>query len=135
MWSFGNLKAKFREVDESRSKPGQPFHPFRNLADLEPNRIYEFQVELGPIFNTFKAGHRIWLQIAGEYPAYSTWDGSSLYLRRATERTQPMRNEISIYRDSEHPSYLLLPVIPDAPEIAPVKAPLCEVVPGAPRFQ
>jgi predicted acyl esterase len=134
LWSFGNLKAKFRKVDENRSKPGQPFHSFQNPADLKPNTVYEFQVELGPIFNTFKAGHRIWLQIAGEDPGYSTWDSSSLYLRRSIEKTPPMKNEISIYHDSEHSSHLLLPIIPEAPEIATVKAPLCDVVPGAPRF-
>jgi len=27
-----------------------------------------------------------------------------------------------------------LPVIPEAPEIIPVKPPLCDALPGAPRF-
>jgi predicted acyl esterase len=135
LWSFGNLKAKFREVDESKSKPGQPFHSFQNPIDLEPNTIYEFQVELGPIFNTFKKGNKVWIQIAGEDPGYSTWDSSSLYLRRGIEEIPPMKHEIAIYHDSEHQSHLLLPIIPDAPEIAPVRAPLCDVLPGAPRFR
>jgi hypothetical protein len=29
---------------------------------------------------------------------------------------------------------MLLPIIPDAPEITPVKPPLRDAVPGAPRF-
>lgn len=135
LWSYGTLKAKFREVDESRSNPGQPFHAYQNSEDLKPNTVYEFQIELLPIFNTFKKGHRIWIQISGEDAQYSTWDASSLYLERAKELKPPLKDTISIYHDSEHPSHLLLPVIPDAPEIAPVKAPLCDVLPGAPRFR
>ena len=38
------------------------------------------------------------------------------------------------FHDAEHPSYLVLPVIPDAPEIEPVKPPLSEFVSGVPQF-
>jgi predicted acyl esterase len=131
IWSWGSLKAKFREVDENMSRPGMPWHSFRNPSDLEPDTVYEFQIELQPVFKTFKKGCRIWLKIDCDDVLYSTWDSSSRYVER------PMRlekNEVFIYHDSRYPSHLLLPVIPDAPEIAPVKAPLCDAVPGAPRF-
>ena len=135
LWSYGNLKAKFREIDEGRSRTGQPFHPFQNPADLKPDTVYEFQIELLPMFSTIKKGHRIWVQIAGEDAQHSTWDPSSLYVRGSMfGPVQPMKHTISIYHDPEHPSHLLLPVIPDAPQVAPVKAPLSEVLPGAPRF-
>lgn len=130
LWSWGPFKAKFREVDASRSKLGMPWHSFQNPANLKSNNVYEFQVELQPLFKTFKAGTRMWVQIAGDDRDYSTWDASSLYVRKPS----PMKNQVSVYHDSEHPSHLLLPVIPDAPEIAPVKAPLREAVPEAPRF-
>jgi predicted acyl esterase len=134
LWSWGNLKAKFREVDESRSKQGQPFHTFRNPVELKPNTIYEFQIELQPIFNTFKKGHKIWVQIAGEDPDFSTWDSSSSYVRAVPGQLISIKNEISIHHDPEHPSHLLLSIIPDVSEITEVKKPLCDVLPDASRF-
>jgi predicted acyl esterase len=131
IWSWGSLKAKFREVDESMSKPGMPWHPFQKPVELEPNTVYEFQIELQPIFKTFKKGRRIWLKIASDDACYSTWDSSSRYVERPL---MPEKSEIFIYHDAKYPSHLLLPVIPDAPEIMPVKQPLCDAVPGAPRF-
>jgi putative CocE/NonD family hydrolase len=131
IWSWGNLKAKFREVDEKMSKPGMPWHPFRKPADLKPKTVYEFQIELQPIFKTFKKGCRIWLKIACDDALYSTWDSSSRYVERPLS---PLKNEVLIYHGNQYPSHLLLPVIPDEPEIAPVKSPLRDAVPGAPRF-
>jgi predicted acyl esterase len=131
IWSWGSLKARFREVDESMSKPGMPWHPFQKPVELEPNTVYEFQIELQPIFKTFKKGRRIWLKIASDDACYSTWDSSSRYVERPL---MPEKSEIFIYHDAKYPSHLLLPVIPDAPEIMPVKQPLCDAVPGAPRF-
>ena len=69
----GILKASFREIDPARSRPGQPFHPFRRQELLEPNRIYEFQIELSPLCRTFKQGHRIELQIASEDIHYTNF--------------------------------------------------------------
>ena len=130
LWSYGNLKTKFREVDEGKSKPGQPWHPFTNPEVLEPNTIYEFQIELVPIFNTFKKGHKIWVQIACEDKDYNPWDAASLYVMGPP----PLSASVSVYHDAEHPSHLLLPLIPDAPETAMVESPLRDFVPGAPRF-
>jgi predicted acyl esterase len=131
IWSWGCLKAKFREVDEKMSKPGMPWHSFRKPADLKPNTVYEFQIELQPIFKTFKKGCKIWLKIACDDALYSTWDTSSRYVERPLSL---LKNEILIYYGKEYPSHLLLPVIPDRPEIAPVKSPLRDALPGAPRF-
>jgi len=131
IWSWGSLKAKFRELDESRSKPGMPWHSFQKPADLKPNTVYEFQIELQPIFKTFKKGCRIWLKIASDDALYSTWDSSSQYVETPSSET---KKEVFIYHNARYPSHLLLPVIPDAPEIMPVKPPLRDAVPGAPRF-
>ena len=56
IWSWGSLKAKFRKVDESKSKPGMPWHSFRNPENLKPNTTYKTQIELQPIFKTCKKG-------------------------------------------------------------------------------
>jgi hypothetical protein len=131
IWSWGSLKAKFRQVDESMSGPGMPWHSYQNPEDIKPNTIYEFQVEMQPIFKTFRKGCRIWLKIASDDALYATWDSSSGYVETPLS---PVKAEITIYHDPEHPSHLLLPVIPDTPEINPVKPPLSDAVPGAPRF-
>ena len=137
LWSFGNLKAKYLEVDESRSKPGQPWHSFQNPADLKPNTIYEFQIELMPIFNTFRKGHRIWLQIASQDMEFDNQDAfspSGMALSGWSYRNA-YKSEIAVYHSPEYPSHILLPIIPDAPEIARVEAPLRDVVPGAPSIE
>jgi predicted acyl esterase len=113
------------------SMPGMPWHSYRNPEDIKPNTIYEFQVEMQPVFKTFRKGCRIWLKIASDDALYATWDSSSEYVETPLS---PKKAEIIIYHDTEHPSHLLLPVIPDTPETSPVKPPLSDAVPGAPRF-
>ena len=122
MLTQGQLKASHREVDEARSKPGQPFHPFQNPAGPEPNRVYEYQIEMRPIFHTFKAGHKVWVQIASDDFHYQ------MLLRTiyVSERL-PVPATNTIYHDAEHPSHLSLPVIPDAPIIKSVAPPLSEI--------
>jgi predicted acyl esterase len=131
IWSWGCLKAKYRRLDENMSRPGMPWHPFQNPEDLNPHTAYEFQIELQPIFKTFKKGSRIWLKIAGDDALYSTWDSSSRYVETPAS---PADGRISIHHDPDRPSHLLLPVIPEMPESDPVRAPLRDAVPGAPRF-
>ncbi len=120
---YGNLKACFRELDQRKSKPGQPWHPFQNPVYLEPNKVYEFQIEVQPLFQTFKAGHQIFIRISGQEPGFrneSTFDPVIM-------GEGPIPARISVYHDSEHPSYVNLPVIPDAPEVAPVKQPVEDI--------
>jgi predicted acyl esterase len=131
IWSWGSLKAKFREVDDIMSRPGMPWHSYQKPADLKPNTVYEFQMELQPVFKTFKKGCRIWLKISSDDALYSTWDSSSKYVETPLSSA---KNEVFIYHNARYPSHLILPVIPDTPEIIPVKSPLYDAVPGAPRF-
>lgn len=131
IWSWGSFKAKYREIDEGMSKPGMPWHSFQKPADLKPEVVYEFQIELQPIFKTFRKGCRIWVKIASDDALYSTWDSSSRYVETPLS---PKKDKVTIYHDAKYPSHLLLPVIPDASEIMPVDPPLSEAVPGAPRF-
>jgi len=118
----GCLKASYREVDENRSAPGQPFHPFDKREYPEAGRVYEYQIELMPLFHTFRAGHKIWIQIQSDDPGFQT-PLHTIY----TAELLPIPGKNTIYHDVEHPSYLLLPLIPDAPEIQPVEPPLSEV--------
>jgi uncharacterized protein len=130
VWSWGNLKTKYRRIDESKSRTGMPWHTFQNPEELKPDTIYEFQIELQPIFKTFKKGCRIWLKIACDDALYSTLDSTSRYVEAPVSE----ENKIFIYHDDSHQSHLLMPVIPDAAEITQVKPPLCDALPDAPRF-
>jgi predicted acyl esterase len=132
IWSWGSLKAKYREVDSSLSEAGMPWHPCRKPAGLKPDTVYEFQIELQPVFNTFKKGCRIWLKIASDDALYSTRDCSSSYVET---QIMPAKSEVFIHHSARYPSHIMLPVIPDAPEIATVKPPLLNAVPGAPRIE
>ncbi|MBM2832262.1 MAG: PepX protein, partial [Dehalococcoidia bacterium] len=62
----GWLKASHREVDEARSRMGQPFHTHMNPTPLRPKEVYKFEIEIWPIFRSFKAGHRLRLRIASK---------------------------------------------------------------------
>ncbi|MSQ51647.1 MAG: CocE/NonD family hydrolase [Betaproteobacteria bacterium] len=117
----GILKASFREVDASQSGPGQPFHPFEKQELLEPGKIYEFQIELTPICYTFKKGHRLQVQIASEDIEYN-----SIH-RQVDVMILPWPVENSIHHDAAHPSHLMLPLVPDAPEIKPVAPPVADI--------
>ncbi len=118
----GHLKASFREVDEGRSKPGQPFHSFQDPALPEANSVYEYQIEMMPIFHTFKKGSKIWVQIASDDFEYQG-KLRSLYIYEGL----PFPGKNKVYHDSRYPSHLVLPVVPDAPIIKPVGPPVSEI--------
>jgi len=125
----GILKASFRALDATRSKPGHPYHPFQRQEMMQPNQIYEFQIELSPLCRTFKQGPRIELQVASDDTHYTN------ILRQIDVQLLPWPVENAVHHDAAHASHLLLPVIPDAAEIRPVEPPLSEVewplVPGS----
>jgi predicted acyl esterase len=93
--------------------------------------VYEFQIELQPVFKTFGKGCRIWLKIASDDALFSTLDSTSGYVETPLA---PSDRRITIYHDAAHPTHILLPVIDGVDEKRPVAAPLCEAVPGAARF-
>ncbi|MFC2044983.1 CocE/NonD family hydrolase [Chloroflexota bacterium] len=123
----GMLRASHREVGKTESKPGQPFHPHKNPVFPEPNKVYEYQIELWPRFYTFKAGHKIWVQISSIDTNYQM-QLHSVY----TSEMLPIPAENTIYHDKARPSHLLLPVIPDTPTIKAVE-PLLSKIKWPPR--
>jgi predicted acyl esterase len=126
--SRGMLRASFREVDETRSKPGQPWHPFTRMQPLTPGEVYEFRIEMRPLFHTFKAGHRLMLTVASEDIQFNN------PLRQIDVQLLPWPVENAVHRCARYPSHLVLPVIPDAGEARGVGAPISEIdwplVPG-----
>ena len=50
----GWLKASHRELDESKSRPWQPYHPHTRSEPVKHGEIYEYAIWMGHIANVFK---------------------------------------------------------------------------------
>lgn len=109
----GWLKASHRAVDESRSKPGRPWHPLTREASrkVTPGKIEEYRIEIMATANVFRKGHRICLDITSmdvptgiggatnaEYVPYHVCSSKTVVHR--------------IHHGARHPSHLLLPIVP-----------------------
>jgi predicted acyl esterase len=106
----GWLKASHRAIDKGKSKPWQLYHPHLKPEPVNPGEISEYQIEIRPMSNVFKKGHCIMLEIAcldfASYHRTQVTEGPPYHI--CSSKTTLHK----IYRDAEHPSYLLLPVIP-----------------------
>ncbi len=77
---------------------------------IEPGRIYAFNIDLWNTCQTFRKGHRIRLEIASSaFPKYDRNPNTGEALGK-TIKTQTA--EQKIYHDREHPSHVLLPIVP-----------------------
>jgi len=102
------LKASHREVDAAKSQSYTPWHPHTRALPVKPGEIYEYAVELLPLGNVFKAGHRIKLEICSMESAKDPDMLLHYHPHVCSSRTTVHR----IYRDQKYQSHLLLPVIP-----------------------
>ncbi|MFC2024336.1 CocE/NonD family hydrolase [Chloroflexota bacterium] len=103
----GWLKASHRKIDPNKSKPWQPFHTHTNPTPLVPGRVYEFNIEVLPTANLFKAGHRFCLKISG---ADNEPPETMIDLHRAGHLSRQTPSVVTIFHDANHPSHLLLPI-------------------------
>jgi uncharacterized protein len=110
----GWLKASYRAIDPARSKPGEPFHKLtRDSVQLvRPGEVVEYQIHILATANQFKAGHRICLEITSmDVPTRTGAMTNVEYIPYHVCRSETVTH--SIYHDAEHPSHLLIPVIPN----------------------
>jgi putative CocE/NonD family hydrolase len=93
----GIIRARFRNSRE-------------RVEPIEPGKIYKYAIDLWATSNVFKAGHRIRVYISSSnFPRFNrnlntgekTFGGTRMVKARQT-----------IYHDSEHPSAVVLPIIP-----------------------
>jgi putative CocE/NonD family hydrolase len=93
----GIVRARFR----NSMKKAEP---------VEPGKVYEYNIDLWATSNVFKAGHRIRLYISSSnFPRFNRNLNTGEPVagsERSVAATQ------TIYHDAEHPSALVLPVIP-----------------------
>lgn len=100
----GWLKASHAATkSEELSKPYRPYYLHDRPRHIEPGRIQRFEIEVWPTCNVFKKGHRIRVDIAcGDSPALDF--GGHYYGVKVGSDTY--------YHEKDHPSHLVLPVIP-----------------------
>jgi putative CocE/NonD family hydrolase len=98
----GIVRARFRE---STAK----------AVPIEPGRIYRYTIDLWATSNLFKAGHRIRVYVSSSnFPRFNrnlntgekTAGGATMVRARQT-----------VYHDAEHPSAIVLPIIPRRPGV------------------
>ena len=77
---------------------------------MEPGQVYKFTIDLWSTSNCFVAGHRIGLEVSSSnFPQFDRNPNTGAPFGQDAE-TQIA--DQTIYHDEEHPSHLLLPVIP-----------------------
>jgi predicted acyl esterase len=111
--SRGWLKASHKALDPERSKPWKPWHRLTRDAQqpIVPGEINEYTIEMMSTANLFRRGHRICLEITSlDLPTGVGGNTNVEYIpyHVCSSKTTVHR----VYRDGEHPSHLLLPIIP-----------------------
>ena len=100
----GWLRSSHRKTDPKRSTPAQPWHPHLEGEPLKPGTTYEFAIEIWPICNVFKAGHRIRLEIANS--------DSIIAANGRPHVTIKAKATNVVHEGGSRPSRLVIPVIP-----------------------
>lgn len=77
---------------------------------IKPGRVYRYNIDLWATSNVFKKGHRIRLYISSSnFPRFNRNPNTGEEIYGARGMTKAWQ---TIYHDAEHPSALVLPVIP-----------------------
>jgi putative CocE/NonD family hydrolase len=98
----GILRARYRESQEAPRL-------------ITPGEIYKVSVDLWATSNLFKQGHRMRLEISSSnFPRFdrNLNTGSTRYIRTSSQEEQFVPATNLIYHDLEHPSALVVPVVP-----------------------
>lgn len=77
---------------------------------IEPGRAYEYEIDLWATSNVFKAGHRIRLDITSS--SFPRWDRNPNTGHALGADSEMLQAHQTILHDSEHPSQIVLPIVP-----------------------
>ena len=120
----GSLRASHRRLDDARSLPYRPYHPHDGEEFLVPGEVVPLDVEIWPTCIVVPAGYRVVLTLRGtdyEYPGelspfaekfYYAGRGVGPFTHTAGRGPGRYGGTVTIHTGAEHPSSLLLPVIP-----------------------
>ena len=77
---------------------------------IEPGKVYKYTLDLWATSNVFKAGHRIRVYVSSSnFPRFSRNLNTG---EKTFGNTRMVKAKQTIYHDTEHPSAIVLPVIP-----------------------
>jgi hypothetical protein len=87
---------------------------YRNSTEkaepIEPGKIYKFDMDLWATSNVFKTGHRIRLYVSSSnFPRFNRNLNTG---EQTMGATRVLKAQQTVFHDAEHPSSLILPVIP-----------------------
>jgi putative CocE/NonD family hydrolase len=95
----GILRARYREG-------------FDHAAWLSPGEVYPFTIDLVATSNVFLPGHRIRVDItSSSFPRFNIHPNTGKALAEYTEADMVPALQ-QVFHDAEHPSHILLPIIP-----------------------
>ena len=93
----GIIRARFRES-------------FTEPTLLEPGRVYEYEIDLAVTGNVFRAGHRVRVEVSSSnFPRFDRNLNTGKNLATDTEMRSARQQ---VEHSHDHPSHILLPVIP-----------------------
>ncbi len=120
----GWLRASHRALDPERSQPYRPYHPHDRIEPLVPGRPTELQVEVWPTSIVVLPGYRLALTVRGtdyhyggeisaEHRAMDYFGCAHFVHADPADRPAAVfDHEVTLHAGPEHPSSVLLPVIP-----------------------
>jgi predicted acyl esterase len=123
---IGWLRASHRKLDPEQTLPYRPYHTHDEVQPLTPGEVYELDIEIWPTSIVLPEGYRLGLSVRGRDYVYPGWEpGDPEIAGRVMYGVGPFKHEIkgnrpvevyggkvTLYTGPDHPSHLLLPVIP-----------------------
>jgi len=125
--TLGWLRASHRELDDEKSLPYRPYHPHTSRQPLTPTEPVELAIEIWPTSIVVPSGYTLCLSILGRdfdhglsgaangLLSAMTFTGVGPFLHNdPTDRphAELEKLKITVISGPEHPSQLLVPVIP-----------------------
>lgn len=128
--AMGWLRASHRKQDPEKTLPYRPYHTHDEKQPLEPDKVYELDIEIHPTGIVVPKGYRIGLSVRGKdyvWPGYKNKVDPVYPMRIPVEvgsaiftHNDPVDRPVEIFgqdvtlhfSDEMHP-YLLLPMIPE----------------------
>lgn len=106
----GALRASHRALDRAKSTPARPHHTHVDPQPIEPNRFYEYAIEIEPTAYQLAPGHRLQLRLTStDLPTHLP--GSIAFDRRRPQDAHINLNPPATNTVRFDGSYLVLPAV------------------------
>ncbi len=109
--AMGWLRASHRKTDPKRSTPWRPYHTHDEIQKLEPDDVYEVDIEILPTSMVYPKGSRLVLTIRGKDFVVDA-PGRILHNDPQDRPAHEFGGTCTIFTGGDKKSHLLMPVIP-----------------------